>query len=59
METTLEKVGKCEEMDMPLTDSFADFHNARDAEKNESVSNAVFLAGRVQSVRWEENLPIR
>ena len=37
METTLEKVGKYEEMDMPLTDSFAGFHNARDAEKNESV----------------------
>ena len=62
METTLEKVGKCEEMDLPLTDSFADFHSARDAEKNEgaplrgnqSVSNAVSMAGRVQSVRWGE-----
>jgi len=61
METNLEKVRTYEETDLPLTDSFAGFHSARDAEKKESVSNAVSLAGRVlreesqgQSVRWEE-----
>ena len=53
METTLEKVGRCEEMVLPLTDSFAGFHSARDAEKNGSVSNAVALAGRVDNLKFE------
>ena len=40
-------------MVLPLTDSFAGFHSARDAEKNGSVSNAVALAGRVDNLKFE------
>ena len=54
METTQENVGKCEKMGLPITDSFAGFYSARDAERNKNVSKALSPAGRVQSVRWEE-----
>ena len=40
--------------DPPFLDSFASFHRAKDVDMNEGVSEAVFVDGHIQIVKFEE-----